>query len=149
MATEMLSPHFSYDELVLSQTACREGLDNTPDEAAHDNLVLLCEVLEKVRTLLNSLPILISSGYRSPEVNAACGGSDSSAHMQGLAADFTCPGYGTPYEICMKLSPYIVELQIDQLIHEYEGWVHLGLTEGTPRNMALTINESGTTTGFA
>lgn len=145
----MLSPHFSYSEMTLSQTACREGLDNTPDEEAHSNLITLCGVLEEVRTLLNNCPILISSGYRSPEVNAACGGSSTSAHMYGLAADFTCPAFGTPYDICVKLEPYLNELNIDQLIHEYEGWVHLGLSTGDPRCMALTIDSTGTTTGFA
>lgn len=145
----MLSQHFSLEEMTLSQTACREGLNNTPDEAALHNLYDLCAVLEKVRSLLSDNAILISSGYRSPEVNAACGGSSTSAHMYGLAADFTCPAFGTPYDICVKLEPYMNEFNIDQLIHEYEGWVHLGLTDGDARCMALTINNSGTTTGFA
>jgi zinc D-Ala-D-Ala carboxypeptidase len=149
MTIEMLSPHFSLAEMTASQTAARMGLSNQPDEASKANLTTLCGVLEQVRTLLNSLPILISSGYRAPAVNAACGGSSTSAHMYGLAADFTCPQYGTPYDICLKLSPYMPELQIDQLIHEYEGWVHLGLSTGEPRCMALTIDNSGTKSGFA
>jgi hypothetical protein len=135
--------------MCLSQTAQRMGLDNTPDEPAVHNLQMLCAVLEQVRLKLGGYPILISSGYRSPEVNVACGGSSTSAHMSGLAADFTCPQFGTPLDICVKLEPDMAALKIDQLIWEWSGWVHLGLTQGDPRCMAMTINESGTTTGFA
>jgi hypothetical protein len=135
--------------MTLSQTGQRLGLDNTPDEPAVHNLQLLCAVLEQVRLKLGGHPILISSGYRSSEVNVACGGSSTSAHMSGLAADFTCPQFGTPLDICVKLEPDMAALKIDQLIWEYEGWVHLGLTAGDPRCMAMTINNSGTTTGFA
>ena len=63
--------------------------------------------------------------------------------------DFVCPMFGTPLDICGKLEPHMQELGIDQLIWEFEGWVHLGLTEGDPRCQCLTINETGTTTGFA
>ena len=48
-------------------------------------------------------PVLISSGYRSPKLNKAIGGSSTSAHMSGLAADFSCPGFGTPLAICKEL----------------------------------------------
>jgi len=105
--------------------------------------------MEEVRTILGDKPILVSSGYRSPAVNAAVGGSKSSAHMSGLAVDFSCPGFGTPRAICVALSPHMKKLGVDQLIYEYDTWVHLGLTGGTPRHQALTIDNKGTRSGFA
>jgi hypothetical protein len=145
----MLSAHFSLAEYVASQTAARMGISNQPDTKTHANLKRHAETMEKVRTLLGAKPILISSGYRSPPVNAACGGSSTSAHMYGLAADWTCPGFGDPYAICKFLEPHLQELGIDQLILEYESWVHLGLSAGEARCMCLTIDNSGTKTGFA
>ena len=145
-----LSEHFTLEEFTDSQTAARKGLNNIPAEHSQErkNLHRTAEVMEQVRTLLDSKPVLISSGYRSPQVNAAVGGSKSSAHMSGLAADFSCPGFGTPKHICKKLEPHMKELGIDQLIYEYDTWVHLGLRD-PPRNQALTIDNKGTRSGFA
>lgn len=105
--------------------------------------------MEKVRFILGEKPILISSGFRAPAVNAAVGGSKNSAHMSGLAVDFTCPGFGTPLAICKELEPHMRDLGIDQLIHEFNTWVHLGLSDRAPRAMAMTIDNRGTRNGFA
>jgi hypothetical protein len=146
-----MTPHFTLAEFTDSQTAARRGLHNVPsaDSQARKNLQRVAETMEKVRFILGDKPILISSGYRSPMVNAAVGGSASSAHMSGLAVDFSCPGFGTPRAICKALEPHMRELEIDQLIHEYDTWVHLGLREDVPRHMALTIDTNGTRPGFA
>jgi len=150
MPTVMLSPHFTLDEMTASQTAAREGIPNQPDQVAMGNLVRLTnECMEKIRTILGAKPIIISSGYRGPELNKAIGGSTTSAHMVGLAADFTCPGYGTPLDICHALMPHLNELHIDQLIYEYDSWVHVGMSQGTPRHQTLTINNNGTQSGIA
>jgi hypothetical protein len=71
--------------------------------------------------------------------------------MSGLAADFIVPAFGTPLEICKRLEPYLKELSVDQLIHEYGDWVHLAITlpPDPPRCECLTISNAGTTTGFA
>ena len=69
--------------------------------------------------------------------------------MSGLAVDFSCPGFGTPKAICKKLEPHMRALGVDQLIHEYDSWVHLGLSASEPRHMALTIDNKGTRHGFA
>jgi zinc D-Ala-D-Ala carboxypeptidase len=145
-----LTPHFSLEEFVLSQTAARKNLPNMPPFGSPERASLqrLADTMEKVRDILNNHQILISSGYRSPKVNTAVGGSKNSAHMRGLAADFTCPDFGTPVEICKALKPHMADLAIDQLIHEYVTWCHLGLSAGAPRQMALTIDHSGTRTGF-
>jgi zinc D-Ala-D-Ala carboxypeptidase len=146
-----LIEHFTLEEFTDSQTAARKGIPNVPptNSQEYKNLMRTAETMEKVRTILGDKPILISSGYRSPQVNSAVGGSKSSAHMSGLAVDFSCPGFGTPLQICKKLHPHMKELGIDQLIHEYDTWVHLGLTGGAPRHMALTIDNKGTRSGFA
>ena len=149
MPTTMLSPHFTLDEFTASQTAARMGLLNAPTGQQFENVKRTAATMERVRTMLGDKPILISSGYRSPEVNRAVGGASSSAHMSGLAVDFTCPGFGTPLEICHHLQPHMAALDIDQLIHEYGSWVHLGLSADAARHMALTINSGGTHTGFA
>jgi zinc D-Ala-D-Ala carboxypeptidase len=147
----MLTPHFTLEELTLSQTAARKGIHNAPKEGSQEmkNLQRAAETMEKVRAILGDKPILISSGYRSPKVNAAVGGAKTSAHISGLAVDFSCPGFGTPLAICKKLEPHLGELGVDQLIHEYNTWVHLGLSAGKPRQMTLTINQAGTRHGFA
>jgi zinc D-Ala-D-Ala carboxypeptidase len=147
-----LTPNFSLAEFTDSQTAARRGIANVPPANSQErkNLVRMAEVMEKIRALLGDHPILISSGYRAPPVNAAVGGSKGSAHMSGLACDFSCPGFGTPIAICKKLQPHMKELGIDQLIHEYNTWVHVGLraSDLLPRHMALTINATGTRSGF-
>jgi zinc D-Ala-D-Ala carboxypeptidase len=147
--TTMLTPHFTLEEMTLSQNACRAGVSNHPSGQELENLTILAKRMEMVRTLLNNVPILVSSGYRCPEVNRMCGGSSTSAHCSGLACDFTAPGYGDPIAICHRLAEHQLELQYDQLIHEFNSWVHIGFTRGDPRMMALTIDNSGTRTGFA
>jgi zinc D-Ala-D-Ala carboxypeptidase len=146
-----LTPNFTLEEFTDSQTAARKGLNNAPAPHSEErkNLQRTAEVMEQVRALLGDKPVLVSSGYRSPQVNAAVGGSKSSAHMSGLAVDFSCPGFGTPKAICKRLHSHMKALGIDQLIHEYDTWVHLGLSAGPPRHQALTIDNKGTRSGFA
>lgn len=142
MVDEKLTEHFALSELVASQTAARRQIDNTPSPAIVKNLTRTAQLLERVRVLLGSKPILISSGYRSPTLNEAVGGAKTSAHMQGLAADFTCPGFGTPLDICHRLASLGVEF--DQLIQEGT-WVHIGLSPDgqKPRRQVLTAHFSG------
>jgi len=116
-----LSPHFSLAELTASQTAARKGLDNTPDAVVKNNLTITAANLEKVRDLLKH-PIIISSGYRSPAVNRAVGGSATSAHTKGWAVDFICPGFGSPVQVVEKLKSS--DLIFDQIIEEGT-WVHI------------------------
>jgi uncharacterized protein YcbK (DUF882 family) len=132
-----LSEHFTLEELTASQAAVRNGLDNRPGLEEVKNLRWLAEVLEKVRALVGK-PVHVSSGYRSPAVNRAVGGSAKSAHMLGLAADITVPGMG-----CKDLAELIRSSGIgfDQLIHEGQ-WVHIGLAEGSLRKQVLTAHFS-------
>lgn len=128
-----MSAHFSIAELMLSQTAQRRGLDNTPTPAVLRNLERLCGTLEQVRDLVGG-PVHVSSGYRSKLVNAAVGGAPSSAHTFGLAADITCPAM-TPRALALLIRES--GIKFDQLIMEGT-WVHIGLALGTLRQQCLT-----------
>ena len=137
-----LSEHFTLDELTLSQTAARLGLSNTPSRDAITNLTDLCDLLEDVRSLLGDHPLLISSGYRSSELNRAIGGSATSRHVFGLAVDFTVPRYGSPLAVAKAIAAS--DLPFDQVIHEFGRWVHLGMSlpGEKPRRQTLTIRNS-------
>jgi zinc D-Ala-D-Ala carboxypeptidase len=139
-----LSENFSLEELTASETAARKGIDNTPSEEVIDNLKRLAAALQEVRALLNHRAILISSGYRSPELNQAVGGSATSDHCKGLAADFICPSYGTPNDIVRAIAAS--GLSFKQVIREFDRWVHLAIEEEgqEPRKQALIIDREGT-----
>lgn len=132
-----LSEHFGLDEFVFSETGQRKGIDNTPGTEELQNLHDLALEMERVRGLLHGYPIRVTSAYRSPKVNAAVGGAADSAHMKGLACDFTSPGFGSNLEVARTL--YLSGLHYDQLILEY-GWVHIGFPEvgQAPRRMTMT-----------
>jgi zinc D-Ala-D-Ala carboxypeptidase len=140
-----LSPHFTLDELTHSQTAERDNLDNTPGPDALAALRRTAMGLEAVRIRLGGAPILISSGYRGPAVNAAVKGSKTSQHMKGEAADFTAPRFGTPRQIVDALAES--DVPYDQLILEFahrgRGWVHISFA-AAPRRMALIVDPAGT-----
>lgn len=128
-----LSEHFTLEEMVSSQIATRRRLDNRPGPKELANLRRTCAVLEQVRALAGA-PVIVSSGYRSKAVNQAVGGSSSSAHLQGLAADITVPGMAPKALAKLIMAGDVI---FDQLI--YEGtWVHIGLSEGKPRRQVLT-----------
>ncbi|MDP1616772.1 D-Ala-D-Ala carboxypeptidase family metallohydrolase [Phenylobacterium sp.] len=132
-----LSAHFSLEEMTATQ---QRGLDNRPPPAVLKQLKATARVLETVRVLLGGSPILITSGYRSPAVNRAVGGSATSAHMRGEAADFICPRFGSPLAVCRAIADS--DLAFDQLIEEAGAWVHLGLG-GRWRREVLTWRPGG------
>ena len=145
-----LSQNFTLEEFTYSQNAARAGLSNTPDIETIVRLKRLAAVMEEVRLICGGYPVVVTSGYRCLEVNRLCGGADRSSHTQGLAVDFIIPGYGTPKEICQVLEPEVERLGIDQLIWEFEQWVHLGLKEEgeEPRGHCCTIDRGGFRMGF-
>ena len=139
-----LSPNFALDELTASETAARYGIDNTPDQATIQNLTRLANALQEVRALLGNKVIIVSSGYRSPELNQKVGGSATSDHCKGLAADFICPSYGTPDEIVRVVMASAIPYK--QVIREFDKWVHFSIPEEgeSPRKQALIIDKQGT-----
>lgn len=130
-----ITENFTMQELTESQTAIRFGIDNTPDDQAFRNLVSLAKSLQNIRDLID-MPLIITSGYRCSELNELIGGSKTSAHMKGFAADIRSHTFGTPYQLCEAIinSP----IKFDQLILEFNSWVHFGLNQGKWRNQVLT-----------
>jgi zinc D-Ala-D-Ala carboxypeptidase len=136
-----LSPHFTLAEFTHSQTAARLGLDNDPPIEIVAALKRTAQGLEAVRVRLGGVPIIISSGYRSPAVNRAVGGSERSQHMRGEAADFTAPRFGTPRQIVDALADS--DVPFDQCILEHNAWCHISFSD-KPRRQALIIDRTGT-----
>lgn len=129
--------HFNVSEFFRSSTAAKNGIKNEPssDEktAIVRNINLLVDnVLDPVRDMVNT-PIIITSGYRCPQVNRLVGGVDNSQHMSGCAADFHVQGF-TPsmmYEVFL----YIFNtLEYDQLIYyRSKNIIHVSYVENCPR----------------
>lgn len=134
-----LSPNFSLEELTTSQTAARKGLNNSPSPEVLKNLQELASFLEQLRTFLNK-PIKINSGYRSPEVNKAIGGSSNSQHCKGQAADIVVPGL-TPDQVVQAIIKS--SLSYDQVIREFDSWTHVSISS-KPRKQSLIIDKAGT-----
>jgi hypothetical protein len=140
-----LSAHFTLAELTASNTAARKGIPNIAPPEIVDTLTLTADRMEKVRALLGNKPIRILSGYRSPAVNKAVGGSKNSAHMTGHAIDFTCDGFGTPAQVAKFLSLHLTAY--DQIIEEFGEWVHIGFGPGR-RMQLLTARKVGGRTRY-
>jgi hypothetical protein len=146
-----LTEHFTLEEMIASETADRNNLNNQPNEEVTENLKRLCEFLEQVKAALGGKPVMINSAYRGPEVNAHVGGQKTSQHLVGCAADIRIPGM-SPDEVCRAI--LASGLPFDQLIREFYdpekkagGWTHISVPntkEMTPRKQALIIDKSGT-----
>jgi len=139
-----LTANFSLHELSKSETALRMGLDNTPDDEATENLRLLCEkVLQPVRDHYGK-GVKVNSAYRSPESNAAVGGSKTSDHCKGMAADIEIPGVANA-----DLAQWIMDnLDYTQLILEFytpgipdSGWVHVSYDPNNLKKQELTATK--------
>ncbi len=133
-----MNQYFTLDEFIKSNVALERGIDNTPSEDIKKQLSLTMASMEVIRLFLGN-PIIIHSGYRSPNLNKWVGGSLKSQHMRGQACDFTCPLLGPPIEVAKMLSAKVIEFGIDQMIMEGT-WVHVSFTT-TPRNQVLTMRD--------
>lgn len=134
-----LTKNFKLEEFTNSLTASRLKIDNSVPAALMPNIQLTAIKLELVRKALEH-PIIITSGYRCPALNARVGGVASSAHTQGLAVDFRSP-FGTPKQICQRLIDSGV--QFDKLIQEHNQWVHIGFSPTKNRQIVLTAVKNG------
>ena len=136
-----LSANFSLKELTKSDTATRLGIDNTPDEETIDNLKTLCDkVLQPVRDHFGKT-VTVNSGFRSSETNQATGGSKSSDHVKGQAADIEIAGVANA-----ELAQWIMDnLDYTQLILEFytqgipdSGWVHVSYDPNNLKKQEMT-----------
>ncbi len=130
-----LTPHFTLLESLHTNTR----LPNNPTPPQQQRILNTAYNMEIVRAVLGRKPIIISSWFRSQEVNERVGGVPDSEHTLGAAVDFTCPAFGSPYEICRTLVSAAHILNYNQLIYE-GGWVHISFPpDGTPgKNEVLT-----------
>jgi zinc D-Ala-D-Ala carboxypeptidase len=144
-----LTSNFSLKELTVSDTATRLGLDNTPNETVILNLKALAEnILQPVREHFGK-SVKVNSGYRAPEVNAAVGGSKTSDHCKGQAADIEINGVANG-----DLANYIVDnFKFTQVILEFytqgvpdSGWVHVSYDANDLKCQVLTaVKKDGKT----
>lgn len=127
--------NFTFNELIKTDT----GLDNMPNDMnIIKNLCRLSDFLQTIRNELH-LPIIVTSGYRSKEVNEAVGCASSSYHVKGLAVDIKCSDMD---KLLSVLHSHLMD--IDQLGIYYSNtkqeWYHIGLPEDdkVPRNQIYT-----------
>lgn len=143
-----LSKNFTLAELCKSEVAIRRNIDNTPSEKVKNNLqVLVDNVLQPLRDKFG--PVTITSGYRSPAVNTAVGGSPVSDHCLGMAADIEIVGVDNK-----KLAEHIRDnFKFTQLILEFytegdpaSGWVHVSYDKDDLKcNVLRAVKENGKT----
>ena len=135
-----LSANFTLSELTKSQMATRHGIPNEPKPDHIDNLKALCiNVLQPIRSEFEK-PVMISSGYRSPELCVRIGSSINSQHAKGEAADFEIHSVSNK-----DLALWIKNnLEFDQLILEFHneaepnsGWIHCSYSATENRNQSL------------
>lgn len=139
------SPNWPLSRLVASDTAKRKGIDNTPPDELMENLARLSRTMHRIEeALVKAHPkakIWIESGYRCPALNKAVGGSKTSSHMNGCAADIKVSGISV---LQLALLVQSVVTDFDQIIWEFGRWVHLGVksAERPPRRQLLTASKN-------
>jgi zinc D-Ala-D-Ala carboxypeptidase len=146
MTSPLVSPHFSLWELTRTDHRAFMAQQSDPPAQVRANLVRLCaDLLEPARALVGRLRV--NSGYRCPALNSAIGGSKTSAHMDGLAADIW------PLDVAVTTAfATLAEsgLPLDQIIIEKAGpsvWIHLGAARHgvKPRGQRLAMYGKGYT----
>jgi hypothetical protein len=124
MNDELISPNFWLSEFLQSDTATRLSLPNSPDGPALAALrTITIPGVQSIRDCLG-MPMFVSSGYRSPIVNRAVGGSANSQHVLGLAADLKSPQFGSPLTMARYLLQHWTH-PFEQMIQE-GSWLHIG-----------------------
>jgi len=132
-----LSKNFTLSEITKSNTAKRLGIKNAPDKEHLKNMqILIRDLIQPMRDALG--PIRISSGYRSPVLNRAIGGSTKSQHCKGQAVDIQFWKEG---KMCNKeVYDWVLkeEIDFDQMINEFDyAWIHISLKQKDNRKQVL------------
>ena len=145
-----LSKNFSLDELTASNTAIKKNIDNSASPVIVDALQeLVTNVLQPVREKFG--PVTITSGYRCDELNRAIGGSTTSDHSYGRAADFEVKGVDN-----RVVAIWITEnLPYKQLILEFyndgetnSGWIHCSYDKDNNKKQKLKALKDGKRTVY-
>lgn len=132
---QQFTPHFTLHEMLLSQTAVRSQFNEQfePSDAVIENLRSLCQnILELIRQTVNQ-PVKVTSGYGCLRVNSKVGGSKTSQHLEGEAADINVliMSIESLFQLIKQSG-----LPFDQFIQEFDGWVHVSCRPN-PRGEAL------------
>lgn len=135
-----LSKYFDSRELIFSKIAEENGIDNMPDAKTLETLKYTASQLDKVRELLGK-PVNVSSGYRCLQVNRRIGSKDTSQHLKGEAVDFKCELFGNPKKVFDKIKES--NIQFDQLIVEFNSWVHISFVKEGGRRECLIYDRFG------
>ena len=148
-----ISPNLNLAEITRSDTAKRQGIDNTPTAEHLENFKLLADkVFEPIREHFKT-PIFISSGYRSKALNSFIKGSLSSQHCTGQAIDIDMDGSNGEVTNRMVFDFIKNKLDFDQLIWEFgtdfnPDWVHVSYVKGKNRKQKLKAVRSGGKTSY-
>lgn len=135
----LISRWFTLEELCRSEAAIRHGIDMSPNSQVVANLTHLArEVLDPIRDAAR-LPVIVTSGYRPEALNKLIGGSATSDHITGSAADIHA--HGRDNDWLLKVIKSLPGLPLKQCILEFppNGWVHVSIDLGeTPKREFLT-----------
>jgi hypothetical protein len=146
-----LSEHLDLSEVTRSNEAKRKGISNMPTPEHIENFKKLAEnIFEPIRKHFG-VPILISSGYRSKELNKAIGGATTSQHLLGQAIDIDMDGSSSGVTNKMVFDYIKANLNFDQLINEFDySWVHVSYNPtGKQRKQILDAIKVGGKTSYA
>ncbi len=128
--------NFSFSELINSEIAKKNKINNIPDISSMDNILnLIVFCLQPIRNLINK-PMIVTSGFRCENVNKIVGGSSNSQHKTGQAVDFIIKDMIPSAIIDIILNSNI---EFDQLINEYNKWVHISFNKANNRKQVLKI----------
>lgn len=130
--------YFTIAELCASSTATAKGIDNTPTPSITQNLErLVANVLDPLREVWGK-PIVVTSGYRCPELNKAVGGAKNSHHMQGMAADISTGNKVDNRRLFQKILD--LGLPFTQLIDEKGfSWIHVSYDTSNLKRQVLKL----------
>ena len=130
---DRISKNFKLSEFIESETAKKKNIDNTPSDEIIENIrLLVTSLLQPLRDRI-SYPFHVNSGYRCKALNKAVGGSDTSAHLQGLAADIDLGSRQLNRILWEEIERG--QFNYDQCINEYNfKWLHIGIRKDSKKN---------------
>lgn len=138
----LANTRFTLADAGKSAKAIALKIDNTPPNELLPALERTATTIAKVESLLKH-QIVINSWFRNPTVNKLVGSTNpKSQHTKGEAVDFICSSFGTPRQVVSAIKASSIEY--DQVIVEFDSWVHISVKQTGNRKQALVINSKGT-----